>query len=223
MCTVTDAIPNIGITGRWVKTDSSNADLHSGQKYIISNIQRERAGTYNCTASNIEAIMHAGPCCTVYVLPYITCTTEMKLCFFLILDFLILGWVLISLQDYFSPDESWNICLILHCQYTEIIKWITELALAFEIFSIGIAIFAEFVYVLQLFCVTICWYRKANVKPRVHYIHMCVCNVHHQFAGTIFILRRLRKYFTITFVNLQNKYVEWNVIGIYVHFHNLFK
>ena len=172
MCTVTDAITNTGITGRWVKTDSPNADLHSGQKYIIPNIQRERAGTYNCTASNIEAITLAlVVVCTCFHILHVQ--RKWHCFYFLILDFLILGWILISLQDYFLPDESWTICLILFCQYTEIIKWITELAIAFEIFSIGIAIFAEFVYVLQLFCVTICWYRKANVKPRLHYIHIC--------------------------------------------------
>ena len=73
----------------------------------------------------------------------------------------------------FFTRRIMNVGLILFCQYTEIIKWITELAIAFEIFSIGIAIFAEFVYVLQLFCVTICWYKKTNVKPRLHYIHSC--------------------------------------------------
>ena len=52
MCTVTDANPNTHITWRWIKTDSPNMVLHNGPNYTISNIQRGRSGSYNCTASN---------------------------------------------------------------------------------------------------------------------------------------------------------------------------
>ena len=52
MCTVTDANPNYNITWKWIKTDSPNMVLHNGSVYTISNVQRGRSGSYNCTASN---------------------------------------------------------------------------------------------------------------------------------------------------------------------------
>ena len=52
ICTVTDANPNTSITWRWNKLDNLNVDLHNGPAYTILNIQRERSGTYICTASN---------------------------------------------------------------------------------------------------------------------------------------------------------------------------
>ena len=52
ICTVTDANPNTGITWRWVKTDNPYTVLHTGPNYTITNAQRERSGSYNCTASN---------------------------------------------------------------------------------------------------------------------------------------------------------------------------
>nr|XP_022289450.1 hemicentin-1-like isoform X2 [Crassostrea virginica] len=52
-CTVTDANPSIGITWRWIKTDSPYIILHNGPTYTIPHIQRGGSGSYNCTASNI--------------------------------------------------------------------------------------------------------------------------------------------------------------------------
>nr|XP_022289615.1 B-cell receptor CD22-like isoform X2 [Crassostrea virginica] len=52
-CTVTDANPTIGITWRWIKSDSPNNILHNGPTYTIPHIQRGGSGSYNCTASNI--------------------------------------------------------------------------------------------------------------------------------------------------------------------------
>nr|XP_022327036.1 B-cell receptor CD22-like isoform X1 [Crassostrea virginica] len=51
-CKVTDANPNNSITWKWIKTDSPNSALHNGSRFIISKIQRGRAGSYSCTASN---------------------------------------------------------------------------------------------------------------------------------------------------------------------------
>ena len=51
-CKVTDANPNNSITWKWIKTDSPNSALHNGSRFIISNIQKGRAGSYSCTASN---------------------------------------------------------------------------------------------------------------------------------------------------------------------------
>nr|XP_022286587.1 hemicentin-1-like isoform X2 [Crassostrea virginica] len=51
-CEVNDANPNTSIIWRWIKMDSSNTVLHNGPNYTISNIQRGRSGSYNCTASN---------------------------------------------------------------------------------------------------------------------------------------------------------------------------
>nr|XP_022313604.1 B-cell receptor CD22-like [Crassostrea virginica] len=52
ICTVIDANPNTSITWRWNKQDNLNVDLHNGPAYTIPNIQREKSGTYVCTASN---------------------------------------------------------------------------------------------------------------------------------------------------------------------------
>ncbi|XP_078332852.1 hemicentin-1-like isoform X2 [Crassostrea virginica] len=52
ICTVIDANPNTGITWRWIKLDSPDMELHNGPAYTIPNIQREKSGTYVCTASN---------------------------------------------------------------------------------------------------------------------------------------------------------------------------
>nr|XP_022287393.1 hemicentin-1-like isoform X3 [Crassostrea virginica] len=52
-CTVTDANPYTDIIWRWFKTDSPNNTLHNGPNYTISNIQRGRSGTYNCSARNV--------------------------------------------------------------------------------------------------------------------------------------------------------------------------
>lgn len=52
MCTVTDANPNNNITWRWFQTDRLDTNLNNGHTYTIPNIQRERSGSYSCTASN---------------------------------------------------------------------------------------------------------------------------------------------------------------------------
>ena len=52
-CILTDANPYTDITWRWFKTDSPNYTLHNGSVYTISNIQRGRSGTYNCSARNV--------------------------------------------------------------------------------------------------------------------------------------------------------------------------
>lgn len=52
ICTVTDANPKTGITLRWVKTDNPYTVLYTGPNYTITNAQRGRSGSYNCTASN---------------------------------------------------------------------------------------------------------------------------------------------------------------------------
>nr|XP_022323486.1 hemicentin-2-like isoform X4 [Crassostrea virginica] len=64
VCTVTAANPNTGITWRWIKTDSPSTVLHNGPSYNISNIQRGRSGSYNCTATNTVGTSEAA---TIYV------------------------------------------------------------------------------------------------------------------------------------------------------------
>ena len=51
MCTIIDAYPNTNITWRWIKTDSPNDALYNGPNYTIPNIEREKSGSYSCTAS----------------------------------------------------------------------------------------------------------------------------------------------------------------------------
>ena len=51
MCTIIDANPNTNITWRWIKTDSPNNALYNGPNYTIPNIEREKSGSYSCTAS----------------------------------------------------------------------------------------------------------------------------------------------------------------------------
>ena len=58
-CKVTDANPNNSITWKWIKIDSPNSALHNGSRFIISNIQRGRAGSYHCTATNTEGTSDA--------------------------------------------------------------------------------------------------------------------------------------------------------------------
>ena len=52
VCILTAANPNTGIRWKWIKTDSPNTPLHNGPNYTISNIQRDKRGSYSCTATN---------------------------------------------------------------------------------------------------------------------------------------------------------------------------
>ena len=52
VCILTAANPNTGFTWKWIKTDSPNTPLHNGPNYTIPNIQREKRGSYSCTATN---------------------------------------------------------------------------------------------------------------------------------------------------------------------------
>lgn len=52
MCIVTDSNPKTNITWRWIKTDAPNTVINYEHTYKIHNIQRGKAGSYNCTASN---------------------------------------------------------------------------------------------------------------------------------------------------------------------------
>ena len=64
VCALIDANPNTSITWRWIKTDSPNSVLYNDHSYTISNIQRGRSGSYNCTASNTVGTSEAD---TIYV------------------------------------------------------------------------------------------------------------------------------------------------------------
>ena len=52
VCILTAANPNTGIMWKWIKTDSPNTALSSEPNYTISNIKREKSGSYSCTANN---------------------------------------------------------------------------------------------------------------------------------------------------------------------------
>ncbi|XP_078334124.1 kin of IRRE-like protein 3 isoform X2 [Crassostrea virginica] len=52
VCTITVANPSRGIMWKWIKTGSANTVLHNESTFTMTNIQRGRSGTYNCTASN---------------------------------------------------------------------------------------------------------------------------------------------------------------------------
>lgn len=52
-CRVTAANPSSSIVWRWYKTDNPSDVLHNGPYLSISNIQRNRSGSYSCIASNI--------------------------------------------------------------------------------------------------------------------------------------------------------------------------
>lgn len=51
-CTVTTANPSSEITWTWEKTGIPDVILHRNHVYTITNIQRQQAGTYICTATN---------------------------------------------------------------------------------------------------------------------------------------------------------------------------
>lgn len=51
-CAMIAANPNTSIIWRWSRTDRPKDVLYYGPNYTIPNIQRNRSGTYNCTASN---------------------------------------------------------------------------------------------------------------------------------------------------------------------------
>lgn len=55
-CAVIAANPNGTILWRWIRTESPNDVLHNGSTYIIPYIQRNRSGSYNCTANNSVGI-----------------------------------------------------------------------------------------------------------------------------------------------------------------------
>lgn len=55
-CTVIAANPETNITWNWFKTDSPTENLRNGPTFNISNIRREKSGSYNCTASNSVGI-----------------------------------------------------------------------------------------------------------------------------------------------------------------------
>lgn len=59
-CVLIGANPNTSITWRWFRTDRPYDDLYYGPNYIISNIQRDMSGSYNCTASNSVGTSEAG-------------------------------------------------------------------------------------------------------------------------------------------------------------------
>ena len=63
-CTLTDANPRTSIIWRWIKTDSYNIVFYNGPNYTIPSIQRGKAGSYSCTASNIVGTSEAA---TIYV------------------------------------------------------------------------------------------------------------------------------------------------------------
>lgn len=51
-CTVAAANPNISILWKWIQTDSFTNILYNGPTFTIPNIERNRSGSYSCTASN---------------------------------------------------------------------------------------------------------------------------------------------------------------------------
>uniref|UniRef100_A0A8W8NFL9 Hemicentin-1 n=1 Tax=Magallana gigas TaxID=29159 RepID=A0A8W8NFL9_MAGGI len=51
-CRVTAANPSSNITWQWYKTDRPGTMIHNGPTLRIPNIQRNRSGSYSCTASN---------------------------------------------------------------------------------------------------------------------------------------------------------------------------
>lgn len=51
-CILTDANPSKGIAWKWFKTDSPSIVLYKGPIFKIANIQRDKSGSYNCTANN---------------------------------------------------------------------------------------------------------------------------------------------------------------------------
>lgn len=51
-CTVTDANPYTSILWKWFRTDSLTDLLYNGPRFVIHKIQRDRSGSYSCTASN---------------------------------------------------------------------------------------------------------------------------------------------------------------------------
>lgn len=51
-CILTDANPNTSIVWKWFKTDSSSIVLYDGPIFKIANIQRDKSGSYSCTAGN---------------------------------------------------------------------------------------------------------------------------------------------------------------------------
>lgn len=51
-CTVTDANPYTSILWKWFRTDSVTDLLYNGSRFVIHKIQRDRSGSYSCTASN---------------------------------------------------------------------------------------------------------------------------------------------------------------------------
>lgn len=52
-CKVVAANPNTTITWKWFRTETPSEDLHNnGPTYTIPNIERDRSGSYSCTASN---------------------------------------------------------------------------------------------------------------------------------------------------------------------------
>lgn len=55
-CTLIDANPRTNITWKWFKTDSLTGILHNGPTFNISNIHRDKSGSYNCTAGNSVGI-----------------------------------------------------------------------------------------------------------------------------------------------------------------------
>lgn len=55
-CTVIAANPETNITWRWFKTDSPHEIFRIGPTFNISNINRDKSGSYNCTAGNSVGI-----------------------------------------------------------------------------------------------------------------------------------------------------------------------
>lgn len=51
-CILTDANPSKGIVWKWFKTHSPSIVLYNGPIFKIANIQRDKSGSYNCTANN---------------------------------------------------------------------------------------------------------------------------------------------------------------------------
>lgn len=58
-CSVIDTNPNTEIIWKWINTNNPSYVLHNGPSYIISNIHRNRTGSYNCTATNSVGISKA--------------------------------------------------------------------------------------------------------------------------------------------------------------------